>query len=265
MSWNQAFLARFGLWDAVLVVAVSLQATAIAYLRQPRLKAFAYYLPIPFSLALLALGRPVDTTNALGLLLLNVYIHGVRLLHYRLRLPVVPAIALAAIAYTLIAWELAPIVPRTEAAFWLALAAGALLALALYRLLPPKDEPAHRTALPVYVKLPVVALVVSFVVAVKNQLGGFMTLFPMVGVVGAYEARRSLWALARGLPTWMLAMVPMLSALRLAQRHVALPAALALAWCAFLICLLPLTYRQWRAEAQTERQRAAISSWRLRG
>ncbi len=237
---------HFTTWDVVLIVAVSLQATVMAYLPLPRLKAFAYVLPVPFTIASLALGRTIDATNVMGVLLLFAYVQGVRLLHQRLRLPIVAAIAIAALSYAAIGWILAPVVPPSGAAFWVLVALTFLISLGLYRLLPHRDEPSHRTTLPVYIKLPIIAGVIVLLVLAKEQLQGFMTLFPMVGVVGAYEARHSLWTMGRAIPTWMIAMVPLLSVIRVAQPALGLPLALALGWVAFLCVLIPLTLRQWR-------------------
>ena len=85
-----------GVWDLVLVVVVSIQATILAYLHHPLWKGFMLLLPMPFTVAFLALGRPVDATNILGLVTLLIYTHGVRLLHDQMGVPIVPAIVLAA-------------------------------------------------------------------------------------------------------------------------------------------------------------------------
>jgi len=236
------------LFDVALVIVVSLQATVIAYLRQPRLKAFAYVLPFPFTVATLALGRPVDATNALGLILLVVYIHGVRLLFQRAKLSIVLSIVIAALVYSIAGWLLAPLVPAGDKAFWLALAGVALLAATLYLGLPYRQEPGHRTTLPVWIKLPVIVGVILVLVAVKSMLRGFMTVFPMVGIVGAYEARHSLWTMGRQISPWIMAMVPMLAIIRLLQGRLGLAAALALGWVGFLGVLLPLTRFMWSRE-----------------
>jgi hypothetical protein len=245
---------HFGLWDVVLVVVVSIQATVLAYLRQPRLKTFAYYLPFPFTLASLSLGRPIDASNVLGMVLLFLYIQGVRILYKSLRLPIVVAIALAAAGYTAIGALVSPFVPHGGVAFWVTLAAMLALAVILYRWMPYRHEPDYRTTLPVYIKMPIIAAVIVVLVTIKNSLGGFMTLFPMVGVVGAYESRFSLWTMGRGQPTWMLAMVPMMAVMRLAEATFGIGLALLLGWVVFLTVLLPLTLRQWR---QAERSQAA--------
>ncbi len=246
---------HFGPWDVVLVVAVSLQATALAYIPSPRWKAFAFCLPFPFTFASLALGHRIDTTNVLGLPLLIAYTQGVRLLHRRLGLPIVVAIAISALGYSLVGCLLAPVVPLGDAAFWLALAGALALGIGLYRWLPDHAEPGHRTSLPVYIKLPIVATVVIALVVAKGALHGFMTLFPMVGVVAAYESRHSLWTWGRQMPTWMIAMVPMMAILRLAEPLMGIAPALLLGWLGFLATLLPLTWRQWTRDALEEKSR----------
>ena len=72
---------------------------------------------------------------------------------------------------------------------------------------------------------------------IKQHLGGFMTMFPMVGVVAAYESRNSLWTIVRRIPWVILIMTPTLAVIRLTQARVGLPAALALAWPLVLVLL----------------------------
>lgn len=110
----------FGPWDAILILGVAGQATVIAYAHAPRWKAAVYAVPLPFTLATLALGVPVGTTHALSVMLMPFYPYTVR---------------------------------------W---------------------------------------------------LQGFMSAFPMLGVVAAYEARHSLWTLGRQVPIMMLALTPLL-------------------------------------------------------
>ena len=48
---------NIGPWDGVLIAGVALQATVLAFVREPRWKALLYSFPIPFTIANLALGR----------------------------------------------------------------------------------------------------------------------------------------------------------------------------------------------------------------
>ena len=237
-------------WDVLLVLVVSVMATSVAYVRHPRAKAVILNLPIPFTLANLALGRPVGPTHVLGLWVLLLFTHGVRWLHVFGRVPIVLAIALAAAGYCLLGGLLAAVVPDTDTLFWtialLTLALGAVL----HAVLPHRQEPGHRSPMPI----PAVAVVISFILAIRNLLQGFMTLFPMVGVVAAYEARHSLWTITRQIPVLMITLVPMHVTVRLTQDRFGLGGGLALGWVVFLVLLIPVSRRLWR---EAERQEDA--------
>ncbi|OPZ30843.1 MAG: hypothetical protein BWZ02_00548 [Lentisphaerae bacterium ADurb.BinA184] len=224
-------------WDIALVAAVSVMGTALAYLRSPQHKAFVLMLPVPFTLATLALGRPVDATNVLAMGALFGYTIGVWFLHVRRRWPIVAAIVVCALAYCVAGAGIARVCPAGDAVFWGAVILVFIAGLALVRALPYRAEPSHRTPLPVWVKLPAIALVIAGLVAVKQQLGGFTTMFPMVGVVAAYEARHSLWTIVRRIPWILVIMAPVMGLIRLTQGRLGLPSALALGW---LLVLLQL-------------------------
>lgn len=247
-----------GVWDIVLLVAVSTQATVLAYVHSSRGKALLYALPIPFTVASLALGTPIGTSRIVGLLMVFGYAHGVRWLYVKARVPIFAAIAICAVGYCLIGWGLAPVVPNDDRTFWPALAGMLAVSIALYAWVPHKEEPGHRSPLPVAVKFAVIAGVVAALIALKAQLQGFMAVFPMVGVAAAYEARHSLWTLARGIPAFLIAMVPMLAICRLTQGPLGLGPALALGWVAFLAVLAPLNACLWRRVAGRSGEDTAV-------
>jgi hypothetical protein len=122
------------------------------------------------------------------------------------------------------------------------------LALALYVTLPARAEPGHRSPLPVWIKAPLIAAVVVALVALKQALHGFVTAFPMVGLVASYEARHSLWTVWRHLPPIVLSFTPMLIAMRMTQTGAGVGWALAVGWAAYLAALTPLLRRLWAEE-----------------
>ncbi len=233
-------MPHIGLWDILLLVVVALMSTAVAYLHHPKWKALVLSMPIPFSMAAMALGAPVDATNVVGLLVLLVYTHAVRVLYIHLRVPIVVSIALAAAMYCGVALMLAGVIPTSEAWFWGSAAAAMAVAAALTWMLPARHEPGHRTPLPVWIKVPIIVAVVAGLILIKKLLGGFVTMFPMVSLVAAYEARKSLWTICRQIPILMLASAPMMAAMRLTQGTLGLGGALAVGWVVFLGILLPL-------------------------
>jgi len=240
-------LEGLGRYDVLLVVVVSLHATLLAYLPQPRWKALIFTLPIPFTFSSLALGQPIDATNVIGILLVMCFLHGVRALHERIRMPIVMAIAVCALCYSITGWLLAKIIPRTEAAFWIAFVVVGSISLALAKVRHNGEEKLHRTSLPVWTKLPIVVVLVIALILVKHQLRGFMAMFPLVSIFTVYETRHSLWMLCRQVPVMTLAMLAMMAVCRLTQTHIGLMSSLSLGWIAFLAITLPLTRALWTA------------------
>ena len=232
---------HLGAWDWALVAAVTLQASVLAYQRSPFWKAFVLLIPIPCSIAVLAVNCRVDSTNLWGMVLLYLFTHAVRLLHYDLRMPIVPAIALSALGYCGLGAVAVAMLPESDWFFWASAAGVAALAGVAWATFPRREEEGGRTDLPPWIKLPAIAAVVLMLVLIKNSLRGFTTVFPMVGVIAAYEARNCLWTISRAIPAALLTLLPMAVTIRLAQDHVGLPAALALAWVVVLCILWPLT------------------------
>jgi hypothetical protein len=107
-------------WDIALIVVVSVMGTAVAYLRHPEHKAFVLMLPIPFTLATLALGQPIDATNVLAGALLVGFSFGVWFLRVRLRWPILVVIPFCAVAYCLAGAGIARLNLDSGAAFWCA-------------------------------------------------------------------------------------------------------------------------------------------------
>lgn len=247
----------FGMWDAVLVAVVSAQATAIAYLHQPRWKVVVLSVPLPFTLASLALGKPIGTTHVAGVMLLALFPHGVRLLHYKAHLPIVAAIVVSALAYCAVGTALVKVLPITDTAFWIAAAAAFAAGGVLYAVTPRREEPGHRSPLPLWIKLPIIVCVISVLIVIKQMLIGFMAMFPMVGVVTAYEARHSLHAVCRQIHALMLAFVPMAVTIYLVQDRLGLGRALLAGWCVYALVAGPLTWRMWFAPRAMETVSAA--------
>ena len=221
-------------WDVVLILGVSTQGTVIAYIKDARIKALMMLFPLPFTFGALAVNRPVDATNAIGLLLLGLFMHFVRLAHHKLRLPVVLAIAIGSVAYCVIGTFLAPIVPAGSLVFWIATGAIGLVASLLLKFFPVCDEAGYRTPLPIWIKLPSMIAVVSVLLLLKSNLLGFMTMFPMIGVITAYETRHSLWTTCQKVPFTMYGVGVVMVTARLGQDTMGLGWSLALGWAIML-------------------------------
>lgn len=220
--------------DAALLFSVTAMGVAVAYLREPEHKATVLMLPVPFSLAMLSVGRPIDAANVLAIPSLFGYTLLVWLLHDRLRVPILAAITASAGCYCLAGMAIAQRGPTGGAAFWTATVATIAIGAVLVWRLPDREARPHRTPLPVWIKTPAVAAVIGGLIEIKHLLGGFTTMFPMVGVVASYESRHSLWTIVRRIAWLLVLMPPMMAAIRLLQPHVGTPTAVVLAWPVFL-------------------------------
>jgi hypothetical protein len=229
---------HLGFWDWALLLIVSGQATLLAYLRHPKGKALILALPIPFTLASLAVGTPINTTHVAALNALLAFAHGVRLLHNKRRWPIVPAIAVSAGGYIAVGALLKPILPQSEFSFWAACAVTLAVAIGARAVFPRCQEPDHRSPLPPWLKFPMVAAVILSLILLKRVLQGFTALFPMVGVFAAYEGRYSLGTVCRAIPDFMMALIPMMAFVRLAQPGLGLGPALAVGWLVFIPALI---------------------------
>ncbi len=221
-------------WDLALIVSVSLMGTLVAYIRNPEYKAFILMLPVPFSLAFLALGRSLDATNLLAMLLMFGFWILTWLLHSRFRFPIALTIPVCAGVYSIAGAAIASVWPPIPWLFWTVAGGAFLAAVVMIAWLPYREEPFHRTPLPLWIKLPLIMMVVTGVVLLKQYLGGFMTMFPMVGVVAAYESRKSLWTVVRRMPWLIVMMTPALAAMRLIQDPFGHYVALAACWAVYL-------------------------------
>ena len=224
-------------WDWALLLSVATLGTLAADLRNPEHKAFMLMLPVPFTFALLTVGQPLDASNVLAMLATFGYTLAVWVLRVRCRLHIVLAIALSVAAYALTGIGITKLHPTGSWLLWGATIVTWLVSLALIRWLPYREEPHHRTPLPLWIKSPAIALAIVGLIQIKRQLGGFTTGFPMVGIVVAYESRHSLWTNVRRMP-WILAIVvPMEVTIWLLQPRFGMPVALLLSWPVYLIGL----------------------------
>lgn len=223
-----------GFWDVVLILVVTLQATAVAYLSDTRWKSLALTLPLPFTTIVLSLGKPIDASYVLSFVTLMIYVSSVRLLYIYARIPIVLSIIFSVLIYATIGSLLMPVVPHTDQAFWISVLCIFALGHFLRRILPHPSDSNYRTPLPLWQKLPIIFLIVLVIVTIKSSLQGFASLFPLLGTVGAYEVRHNLWVLVRTVPNLMCALIPLMIVVRMAQASVGLPGAFVLGWMVFL-------------------------------
>ncbi len=233
-----------GLWDVLLLVVVSLMCTMIAYIHNARLKALVLMFPIPFTFASLSLGQRIDVTNILGLPVLYLFAQGVRILHKAAGVNIIAAIVLSTVTYCLLGWGLAAVIPRSEIVFWVVSIAVLLLGLGIHFISKDVDEPGHTSSLSLWRKLTIITIVICILVMIKTLLQGFMTVFPMVGIIALYETRHSLATTCRKIGDIILTVLPMMAVMRICQVHfdMHIGQSLLFGWIALVIILPPFIF-----------------------
>lgn len=247
-------LTNITIWDVVLILVVAVQGTLASCIQRPQLKAFFLVLPFPFALAVLALGQPINVTNVMGLIVLLAYTYGVKLFHRQFHLPIVWAIFLSALGYCIVGAFLAGIIPKTNNAFLVVSVAVCVLASILHYAIPHVSEPNYQSSLPVWKKFTAIVVVLLVLVLIKLQLQGFMTVFPMMGVIIAYEARLSLYTVCRHIPVAMLTLAPMIVVIRVLQDRIGLEGALAAGLIVYLMVLPAFILPMWKKDNAMEKQ-----------
>jgi hypothetical protein len=199
-------------------------------------------------MANLSLGEQVGPGHVMGMAALLLFTNMVRWLHDWRKIPIVASIALSAGAYLAAAVLLNRLVSTSPLEFWLIFALTFSAGVILLALLPHRREQAHRSPMPVLAKIAAIAGVIAAIVLLKRVLGGFMTMFPMVGTIAAYEARRSLWTISRQIPILIVTAGPMMAAMWVAQQmlHASIPASLGAGWAIFIAVMAPVTILQMR-------------------
>ncbi len=200
-------------------------------------------LPFPFTIVVLSVGRPIDGSNFVSMIVLFLYTQICRILHTRLGLPIVPTIGIAVSFYAVTGWLMADIFPTGDRAFWVACAAIIPIGYGLNRLLQSVDETPYRTTMPLSAKLPILLTIATTLVLIKNGLQGFAGFFPLVSVIAAYETRTTPWTLARPVPVLMMTMTPMFIVTRIVQTEYGLGVGLMAGWVAFLVALVVIRKR----------------------
>lgn len=196
---------NFGFYDWLLVFMVTALGVFSAYTKDPQLKAVAATIPIPCGFAYIAVGLPMGTANAISGFMCLLYVHIVRILHYKVKVPIIPSIAAGLAFFVALGTFLMPIVPDTDIAFLAVCAFDFTVGVVLFQKQKYKSGVRYKTPLPVYIKAPAIAGVVSGLMVIKHLMGGFCTSFPMMNSIVSYESRYSLGDQCRQLPLFLIA------------------------------------------------------------
>ena len=196
---------HFAFYDWLLVIVVTTLGTISAYLKDPQLKAVTATIPIPCGFAYIAVGLPMGAANAISGFMCLLYVHIVRILHYKVKGPIVLSILAGLAFFVTFGTFLMPRIPDSEPFFIGVCIFDCLVGIILFQTQTYKPGVRYKTPLPVYIKAPAIAFVVSGLMLIKRLMGGFCTSFPMMNSIVSYESRYSLGDQCRQLPLFLIA------------------------------------------------------------
>lgn len=196
---------HFSFYDWLLVFMVTALGTLSAYLKDPQLKAVTATIPIPCGFAYIAVGLPMGAANAISGFMCLLYVHIVRLLHYKVKVPIIPSIIAGLAFFVALGTFLMPRIPNTDAVFIGVCLFDFIVGVVLFQKQKYSAGVRYKTPLPIYVKAPAIAIVVSGLMFIKRLMGGFCTSFPMMNSIVSYESRFSLDDQCRQLPLFLIA------------------------------------------------------------
>lgn len=196
---------HFAFYDWLLVIVVTALGTISAYLKDPQLKAVTATIPIPCGFAYIAVGLPMGAANAISGFMCLLYVHIVRILHYKVKVPIVLSILAGLAFFVTFGTFLTPRIPDSEPFFIGVCIFDCLVGIILFQTQTYKPGVRYKTPLPVYIKAPAIAFVVSGLMLIKRLMGGFCTSFPMMNSIVSYESRYSLGDQCRQLPLFLIA------------------------------------------------------------
>ena len=196
---------HFSLYDWLLIFMVTALGTLSAYLKDPQLKAVTATIPIPCGFAYIAVGLPMGTENAVSGFMCMLYVHIVRILHYKVKVPIVPSIIAGLAFFVALGTFLHSRIPQGEAYFIGACVFDFIIGVIFFKKQKYKSGVRYKTPLPIYIKAPAIAGVVSGLMLIKRLMGGFCTSFPMMNSIVSYESRFSLGDQCRQLPLFLIA------------------------------------------------------------
>jgi len=210
-------ISNLGIWNILLLILLPTMGTAMSYIPHAKWKAFIAVIPVPFTLITLSIGTFKGVDSALGVIILLAYIFSVKFFYQKLHIPIVLSILLAVIEYCILAYILKILVPNTVPMIIIFTSIYFSLSVWIHLKMPYKEEPHYRSPLAVWKKFLILLLLAIFAIIMKNYLGGFMSVFPLFSIIGAYESRSSLYTFCRYISLAMIGFGFLLSTMYILQ------------------------------------------------
>lgn len=228
---------NLSLLDIISSLAIGLLIALMASVKNIRLKATIYTLPIPITIALIATGGKIESSNIIGLMLICGFIGMTMLLHNRLKLHVAISDVVAALAYIGVGY----ILVRTISISFLSIVAIYVslwgMLISWYHRHPVQENATTPAIVPPALKGVGVSAISLLLFSIKDTLAGVVVTFPYSGVFAVLEAKDNLATFLRVVIRNSLAILALFIAMYPLQQHIHVAFNLVIGWSAYLIVL----------------------------
>jgi len=181
--------------NVVSAIAIGLIIAVMAYIKNSHLKALVYSLPIPITIALIATGGKVNTTNIVGLFLLTLFLWFVWLLNEQ-GVNIFVADVVAAFSYVLVGYVA---IQHIKIPFYLGVFIYFVIWICfvtLYRNRVAIEKKKQDPKINPGIKGVIVTILAYLLLSLKTYLSGIIVTFPFSGVFAVIEGKHILETLA---------------------------------------------------------------------
>lgn len=233
--------------------AIGLVILAMAVIKNGRLKAFVYSLPIPITVTLVATGGNVNANHPAGLLLASLFLWSVFVLNRSGKVNIFLSDIIAALCYIGVGYSLIQIINISF--YWAALIYLILwlVFVFIYRPQNQKEDSQPASKISPIVKFIIVFIFAYVLLSLKSYLSSVIVTFPFSGVFAVVEGREILETLAATFARNSLAILAMF-AVMYALDDIHLGMRIAASWGVYLIVLKIITVLFPMSESKKIRQ-----------
>jgi len=225
------------IFNLAMAALIALVVLGMAAVKESRLKAVIYGLPLPITTALIATRVPVNTSHISGLFLLCCFLWSVFYLYTNKGLPILIADIFCAFAYIILGFLL---IKQLTINFWQAVFLFTLFWLFYIWKYRPKNEKGEKSKVYFLVKGSVIFIIAYILFSLRTILAGIVVTFPFSGVFAVIEAKKTLYTLAGEFAKNSLAILLFFIVVKFSSEHMGFYQAIGLGWLFYLPALILL-------------------------
>jgi len=216
---------------------IALTIILIASVKDNKVKALIYSLPIPITFALIATKSNIDNSHVIGLFLLSAFLWSVFYLSKKLKIPVFLSDILCSLGYVILGFIFIKLLPT---GFWELTAIYFLSWVISLKRYTPIPEKSKKDELHSLIKGSIVFPIALGLLFLKSFLRGIVVTFPFSGIFAVWEVREALYTLAGEFTKNSLAILIFFIVIKISSQYIGFYPSIGLGWLFYLPVFLCL-------------------------